>query len=50
MDVFLGGQVLFSVADASHTSGKVALYKYGITGAQFDDVGGRSIAELPPFV
>ena len=35
--IVFNGQTLFAVSDTSHTAGKVALYSWNNTGAQFDE-------------
>ena len=35
--IVFNGQTLFAVSDSSHTAGKVGLYSWNNTGAQFDD-------------
>lgn len=38
VEIWLDGQLLFRASDATHTAGKIALYSWCNTGAQFDDV------------
>jgi hypothetical protein len=38
VEIWLDGQLLFRVNDATFTAGKIALYSWCNVGAQFDDV------------
>jgi hypothetical protein len=38
VEVRIGGQLVFSVKDTSHTAGRIALYTWNNSRAQFDDV------------